>query len=341
MLNGNEHKLVSAVPLDDSQRKRLEAIVPGIEIQDSRSFLRENVAELTNEKTTILYGFRVPADILERAPNLQWLQLLGAGCEHLAGNAIMNGDVSITTASGVHATPIAEYVLGAMLGFYRWIIPAHRAQMQRRWLPQADVARVSRELRGKTIGIIGYGSIGREVARLAKPFGTRILAVKRDLARRAEEGYAVADTGDPNGVLPDAVYGPGELLQVLPECDVVVLAVPSTPATRGMMDERAFHAMKAGSYVVNIARGNIIDEGALIDSLTSGHLAGAALDVFEEEPLPASSPLWDMENVLVTPHISGASRPNLRRVFELFAENLERFVHDKPLLNLVAREHGY
>lgn len=334
-------KLASAVPLDEGQRDRLTAAIPDLEIAASSSFLSEPTGEILSEDTDILYAFRVPEDLMERAPRLRWLQLLGAGCEHLADNPIMHSDAMITTASGVHGTPIAEYVLGVMLAFYRWLPQAYRAQMNREWLTQADVARHSRELRRRTIGIVGYGSIGREVARLSKPFGTRILALKRDPSNSADTGYAVEDTGDASGLLPEKFYGPDELTTMLPECDVVVLAVPVTDETRGMMGPSEFAAMKPGSFLVNIARGCVIDEEALMTALRDGPMAGAALDVFEQEPLPEESPLWAFENLMVTPHISGASRAHLRRTFELFMDNVERFVRGEPLLNLVDVELGY
>ena len=334
-------KLVSAVPLDEGQRARLCELVPGLQIADSASYISDEIGHLIDADTEILYAFRAPNDLMQRAPGFRWFQLLGAGCEHLAGCDIMHSSAVITTGSGIGATPIAEYVLGVMLAHYRWLPQAYRAQMQREWLTQADVARASRELRRRTVGIIGYGSIGREVARLAKPFGTHILALKRDPRTRAETGYAVADTGDPAGDIPEKFFGPDELLTMLPECDVVVLAVPHTEETHGLMGSREFAAMKPGSFLVNIARGSVIDEEALMAALKDGPMAGAALDVFEHEPLPKESPLWDFENLLVTPHISGASRAHLRRAFELFMENLRRFTSDQPLLNLVDKERGY
>ena len=253
----------------------------------------------------------------------------------------MQSATQITTASGTQATPIAEYVLGVMLAFYRWLPQAYRAQARHEWLTQAEVARGSRELRRRTVGIVGYGSIGREVARLAKPFGTRILALKRNPDERADTGYAVDDTGDPTGEIPEAYYAPEDLQAMLSECDVVVLAVPVTKETRGMMGAEAFAAMKPGSFLVNVARGCVIDEAALMHALKEGPMAGAALDVFEQEPLPEDSPLWDFDNLMVTPHISGASRAHLRRSFELLLENIKRFVNDEPLLNLVDKERGY
>jgi len=266
---------------------------------------------------------------------------MGAGVEHLRGCDILDSSALITNGSGIGATPIAEYVLGVMLAHYRWLPQAYRAQQKRHWLDQADVARGARELRRRTVGIVGYGSIGREVARLAKPFGTRILALKRNPGERAETGYAVEATGDPTGDLPEAYYAPEDLLTMLPECDVVVLAVPSTDETRGMIGPEEFAAMKPGSFLVNIARGSVIDEDALMAALKEGPMAGAALDVFQEEPLPESSPLWDFENLLVTPHISGASRAHLRRAFELLVDNMKRFVNNETLLNIVDKEAGY
>ena len=334
-------KLVSAVPLDEGQRARLREVVPALQIADSAQYLSEGVGDLVEEDTEILYAFRVPDDLMQRAPGLRWLQLLGAGCEHLEDNPVMQSATQITTASGTQATPIAEYVLGVMLAFYRWLPQAYRAQMQHEWLTQAEVARGSRELKRRTIGIVGYGSIGREVARLAKPFGTRILALKRDSENHADTGYAVVDTGDPTGEIPEAYFAPEDLLKMLPECDVVVLAVPVTHETRGLMGAEAFAAMKPGSFLVNVARGCVIDEKALMAALKEGPMAGAALDVFEQEPLPENSPFWDFENLMVTPHISGASRAHLRRSFVLLVENINRLVNGEPLLNLVDKERGY
>jgi len=334
-------KLVSAVPLDEGQRTRLREVVPELEIADSAAYISDGVGELVDADTEILYAFRVPDDLMQRAPDLRWLQLLGAGCEHLEDNPVMQSAAQITTASGTQATPIAEYVLGVMLAFYRWLPQAYRAQMRREWLTQAEVARGSRELRRRTVGIVGYGSIGREVARLARPFGTRILALKRSPNERADTGYAVKDTGDPTGEIPEAYYAPEDLLTMLPECDVVVLAVPVTKETRGMMGAEAFAAMKPGSFLVNVSRGCVIDEAALMHALKEGPMAGAALDVFDQEPLPEDSPLWDFENLMVTPHISGASRAHLRRSFELFAENLRRLMAGKTMLNLVDKDRGY
>ena len=335
-------KLVTAIPLDEGQRRRLTEISPGLEIH-ADGFLRtpEAVADLLVENTEILYAVRVPRDILTRAPGLKWLHLMSAGCDRLAGNPVLSSPVRITTSSGIHATPIAEYVLGVILALYRWLPQAYRGQLEKEWLGQDFFARGSRELRGKTVGIVGYGSIGREVARLAKPFGTRILALKRDASSPADTGYAPEGTGDREGTIPEKIFSSDQLGEMLPQCDVVVIAVPYVEKTHHLLGRAEFELMKPRSFLVNIARGAVLDEEALIAALKDGPMGGAALDVFETEPLPESSALWDMPNVILTPHISGASRPYRRRAFEILAENLRRYVAGETLLNLVDHDLGY
>lgn len=334
-------KLLSNVKLDDAQRARLREIAPGVEVGVSAAATPAELARDLDVDTDILYSFRVPKGFIERAPNISWIQLLSAGCDHLNGVGAIPDSVRVTTCSGIHATPIAEHVLTMMLALYRRLPMAIRGQMNTTWIPQREFSHHVRELRSRTIGIIGYGSIGREVARLAKTFGTRILAVKRDAAETADAGYCVAGSGDPDGSIPERVVGPDALLEILPECDVVVLAVPLCPSTVGLVGARELDSMKPGSYLINIARGAVVDEAALIERLDAGTLAGAALDVFETEPLPEESPLWAMENVIVTPHISGASRPYLRRAFEVLAENLRRMTEGESLLNQVDFNLGY
>lgn len=333
--------LVSSVPLDDEQKSRINAITPNLEIHCPKDLKNARTFDAIDEHTAILYGFRVPKDILKVAPNLEWVQIMGAGIDRLKDAPIMKSDITITNASGISATPIAEYVVGTILGHYRWILEAYRAQREKNWGSQDDVSRVSKELRGRTIGILGYGAIGREVARLAKPFGTKILALKRSASKVQDDDYVIPGTGDPKGKLPDAFYTPDQLNELLPQCDIVVLAVPSTNATYHMLGLDEFRVMKKGAYLINIARGNVIDEDAFIEFMKTDHLSGAALDVFNKEPLPEDSPLWTLKNVLVTPHISGASRAHLRKTFELFLENLHRYADDRPLLNLVKKDHGY
>jgi phosphoglycerate dehydrogenase-like enzyme len=332
---------VSVAPLKPDQTERLRGLVPAIEIRQAEKFNDAEFDELLDDSTEVVYSFRVPKNIMELAPNLKWLQLLGAGCDHLQGNPLVDSGVLVSTASGVHATPIAEYVLAVILGFYRGLPKSYRAQYEKVWIPQGEHVLTSREFRRRTVGIIGYGSIGREVARLAKPFGVKILAVKRDPSQLAEDGYSEPHLGDPDGSLPDTVYGIDDLEEVLSQADVVVLAMPSTVESKGMFGVKQFAAMKEGSYIVNIARGHVIDDDALIDALNNGPVLGAALDVFNQEPLPTDHPYWSMEQVILTSHLSGASRPHLRRVFEILCENIPRYLNDEKLLNQVDWSRGY
>lgn len=334
-------KFASVAPLKPEQTERLSSLVPDIEIRQAEKFNDDEFDQLLDDTTEVVYAFRVPKNIMELAPNLKWLQLLGAGCDHLEGNPLIKSGVLVSTASGVHATPIAEYVLAVILGFYRGLPKSYRAQMEKHWIPQGEHVLTSREFRRRTVAIIGYGSIGREVARLAKPFGVHVLAVKRDPSQLAEDGYTEPGLGDPDGSIPDSVYGTDQLEDVLARSDVVVLAMPSTAETKGMFGAQQFAAMKEGSYIVNIARGHVIDDDALIDALNNGPVLGAALDVFNQEPLPTDHPYWAMEQVILTSHLSGASRPHLRRVFEILCENIPRYVNGDPLLNQVDWSRGY
>lgn len=336
-------KLLAGVKLHDDQRRRLEQVAPGLELVGGDRLLMnfDEVSALLEPDTEILYTFRVPRDLLDRSPSIRWLQLLSAGCDYLLDSPVMRSDVKITTGSGIHAIPIAEHVLAMILALYRRLPETMAAQSRREWLDRNEVVRKTRELRGRTVGIVGYGSIGREVARLAKPFGTTILAMKRDPARRSDAGYTVEDTGDPAGSIPEKFYGPDRLMEMLPECDVVVVAVPLVEETRGMIGRRELNAMKPGSFIINIARGEVIDEAALIEALKEGPLGGAGLDVFDHEPLEPESELWGLNNAILTPHVSGGSRPIQRRAFEVLIENLGRYTRGDPFLNLVDRDQGY
>jgi phosphoglycerate dehydrogenase-like enzyme len=215
-----------------------------------------------------------------------------------------------------------------------------RAQLRREWLRSGFPGTVE-ELRGKSIGIIGYGSIGRETARLAKALGMRVLALKRDPATRRDPGWCPAGLGDPDGVIPEKFLGPEQRQEILRESDYVTVTLPLTEHTRQFIGAREIAAMRPGAFIVNIGRGEVIDENALIEALQAGKIGGAGLDVFEKEPLPKDSPLWDIESVILTPHMAGANRGYMDKACELFADNLRRFNAGQPLLNVVDRQLGY
>jgi len=268
------------------------------------------------------------------------VQLHSAGADHLLDQPIMDSDVLVTTTSGIHATPIAEYVLASFLA-YRWRVPLWtHCQREGRWPSERWNLFARPELRGSTLGVVGYGSIGREVGRLGKAFGMRVLAVRRS-AGRADQGYAVDGTGDPDGTIPERFYAPEAVREMLAECDYVVVALPLTTATRHVIGEPELRAMKSSAYLVNIARGGLIDEEALVRALREGWIGGAGLDVYEEEPLPPDSPLWELDNALLSPHVAGFTPHYDRRAVELFACNLARYLAGEPLLNQVDKKKGY
>lgn len=259
--------------------------------------------------------------LLTRIPNLRWVHTISAGVDHLLFPELRDSEVILTNASGVFNVPIAETVMAYILAVVKRLPEFWARQREHRWekLPL-------RELHGLTVGIIGLGDIGTEVARLCRAFGMRVLGLRRRLA--------------PSDVA-DEVLPPDRLHDLLARSDFVVIAVPLTAQTRGMIGRAELAAMKPDAWLINISRGAIVDEEALIEALRAGHIGGACLDVFAEEPLPAESPLWDMPNVIITPHNSWSSPHIEEREIDLFLENLRRYVAGEPLLNVVDKQAGY
>lgn len=269
-------------------------------------------------------GGNPPANIHEAAPRLKWIQLTSAGADRLLNSGFIEDGVVVTTVSGLHATPIAEYVLTAMLMFAKGFPRTVRAQQRGEWTRFAPT-----ELRGKTVGVVGMGHIGEEVARLAKAFGCRVIATRRSV------------TGASSSDLCDELMPASELPRLLVESDYVVLCVPLTPATRGLIGERELRLMKPAAVLVNIARGPVTVEDDLIAALNDGTIAGAALDVFDQEPLPEGHAFWSMENVILTPHISGGTEIYNQRAVDIFTDNLRRYLAGETLENIVDPVRGY
>ena len=270
----------------------------------------------------VVIAFKLPADILERAPDLRWIQFTHAGVDEFLTDRLRESQIAITNISGVHSISMAEMVLSMMLIFVKsW--PAFMEQKRERvWRRH-----VPRDLQGKTLGIIGAGNIGRAVARTGKFMGMRVLAVKRHV------------TGAIEGI--DQLFPPSQLTSVLSASDFLVLCVPLTHETYHMLGAEELRAMSSGSYLINVSRGEVVEQEALIRALSEGPIAGAALDVFREEPLPEESPLWDMPNVLITPHIAGDTTAYLDRMTDVIAQNVRRYVSDQPLINVVDPVLGY
>ena len=289
--------------------------------EDARRGLDETLAE-----AEVLFSLStMPADLLSRASRLKWIQLTSAGADRLVDREIMRSGIAVTTASGIHVTPIGEYVLGMMIMLAKGWPHLFRAQEKGEW------ARLTpQELEGKTVGVVGLGSIGQEVARLAKLLGMRVLGVRRS--------GAPLDSGE---YLVDEIFGPLDLLHVLSQSDYVVLALPLTEETHHLMGELAFQAMKPSAYLINVSPGAVVDETALVRALKVGLIGGAGLDVFESEPLPPESELWKLRNVIISPHIAAATAHYNERAVALFCDNLRRYLADEPLLNLVDPQRGY
>ena len=291
----------------------------------SRAELRDALAD-----AEVLFGFwggglrQLVRPDSSLPPALRWVQLSSAGADRVDPGLIRAG-LTFTTVSGLHATPIAEFVLSYLLIFAKgW--PAL-------WLRQAahayDRAIVPRNLAGRTVGVVGMGAIGRECARLAKALGCRVLGIRRSARGRGPDAVA------------DELLPPRDLGYLLAESDFVVLATPLTDETRGLIGAAELRAMGDRACLINIARGGVVDEAALVEALRGGVIAGAALDVFEREPLPADSPLWEMDNVILTPHITGGIEDYNERATRIFCGNLRRYLDGEPLHNVVDPDRGY
>ncbi len=267
----------------------------------------------------------LPRNVVDVAPRLKWVHSMGAGVDKLADMGILEKGIILTNSSGINAAPIAEFVMGAMVIHAKNILGRFKAQTERRWarLPNAELA-------GKALGIVGTGRIGTEVAQRAAAFKMRVLGVRRSWA--------------PGMKLPnfDAVYPTEKLHEALAQCDYVVVSVSLTPETEKMIGEKEFRAMKPTAFFINVARGRVVDEAALTLALKSGRLGGAALDVFEKEPLPKESELWALPNVMVTAHNAGGLGPvHVQRATELFCDNLRRYLEGQPLMNVVEKGRAY
>jgi phosphoglycerate dehydrogenase-like enzyme len=261
-------------------------------------------------------------DAWHRVEKLRWVHVAGAGVDAVLFPDIVESQVTITNSRGVFDRSIAEYVLGLMLVFAKDLLQTIGLQQQKKW-----VHRDTEMLAGHKLLVVGAGSIGRTIARLARCAGMEVDAIART-ARYSDEDFG-------------RVFPSEDLDEVLPEADYVVVAAPLTAQTRGMFGAAQFERMKPGARFINVGRGPIVDESALTEALRDGRIAGTALDVFSEEPLPEDSPLWEMPQVVVSPHMSGDFVGWLEALGELFVENFRRWERGDELLNVVDKERGY
>lgn len=292
----------------------------------------------------ILYSWTVPDDVPGESPRLRWVQLPSAGADHLHGTPIWDSDILITSSAGIHAVPMAEHGIAMLLALVRSIPAIIRAQDVAEW--DHDLGQRMGELRGRTVGILGWGKIGNAMAHLAAAFGMRVIGTRHSIAvptgiQRPVQPYSDPPWLEPEDLPPDIVYPAVQIDEVLSQSDVIVSLLPLTGETRHVIGERQFAAMPRGAIFISLGRGAVVDEEALIRALRTGRLAGAGLDVFESEPLPRSSPLWRMHNVIVSPHVGGNSDRTAERAAHFFAVNLSRYLEGRPLLNVVDRARGY
>jgi phosphoglycerate dehydrogenase-like enzyme len=336
-LNGT---VVVAYPwqVRDDLLDQLRSVVPGVDVralpyvgpkfgQHVHDHARYD--ELTDDRRAVwgsaevVMALDLPKGIDELSPNLRWVQAIGAGIDHLQETGLAD-HVVVTNAVGVAAVPIAEFVIARLLGVWKRFADLDELQRARTW--RATFGRV---FDGSTVGLVGLGAIGGAVAVRARALGARTIGIRRS--------YQPGDTSP----LCDELYGTDSLHDVLSRCDAVVLSAPATPDTENMFDAAAFAAMQTGAVFCNVARGSLVDEGALIDALERSHLGAAIIDVARAEPLPPNDPLWDAPNIYISPHSSASQDRYLETLFDLFADNLGRYARGETLRNVVDLSVGY
>jgi len=326
----------SNLKLTPEQHRELQTAFPGIDIRAHRVIPPD---DLDGAGVEILVSDGVPTN-LSQWPDLRWVQLLSAGANQLHGHKIWQTAIPITTASGTHGVPIAQFVPCTWLMMVHHMPELVEFKRSRAWPDR--VALGCSTVRGMTVGIVGYGSIGRECARQLDALGMRVLCLKRDPASRSDNDYnAWPGTGDPQGLIPATRYGPGQLHEMLPNCDLVVVTAPSTPSTAGMMGAEVFARMKQTARLIVVSRGELVDEMALAAALRTGQLAEAVVDCYVREPLPPDHSYFDVPKLIMTPHMSGVYDGFGPAMITLIAENLRRFNGGLPLLNRADSQRGY
>jgi phosphoglycerate dehydrogenase-like enzyme len=319
--------------------ERIREAAPGARIV---AISLEGLADAPLDDVEALLRGPLPAAVfdrlLARCPQLRWVHSATAGVERVLSPAALARGLVITNARGVFSRPIAEYVMLMILSVARRLPQLLELQGERTWQPLE-----SREMRDVTVGVVGLGSIGRAVASLATAFGCRVIATRRQPATGAgpQGGAAETDELPPLEPIIDLLLPPEGLPELLAASDFVVLALPLTVDTEDLIDDAALAAMRSTAWLINVARGRLVDERALLRALREGRIGGAVMDAFRDEPLPPESPFYDLDNVILTPHTSWSSGRVLDRSIELFCENLRLFRAGQPLHNVVDPQVGY
>lgn len=308
-------------PLADRHLAVLQAVDPDITITVADK--SNALAKMPACHILVTWGWMETRPLFQAAPHLEWIHALSAGVENLIFSEIQAADTILTNSKGIHSIPVSEHVLALMLAFNRGLPVSIRQQTLKQWQRMP-----TNELHDQTMAIVGLGSIGREIAKKAKALGMKVLASKQEITTE---------------LFVDKLYPADNdsLLEMLSQADFVIIALPLTEHTHNLIGLPHFSAMKRSAYFFNIARGPIVNEAELIAALQQQLIQGAGLDVFAAEPLPADNPLWDMPNVIITPHVAALSPAYLDRAVKLFADNLTRFVQGRDMINVVDKIKGY
>lgn len=319
----SSHGVQNMMRLSQQHLRNIKKVVPKASVVVANNTSKD-ISQQSDADIIISSGFQ--KEWLNSFKNLQWVQVTSAGVNALPGE-LFDSKILITNASGVHPIPIAEQVFGYMLIFSRQLHVFHQAQIEKgEWMTSAQSPSIT-ELSGKTLGIIGLGRIGERVAQLGKAFEMNILAIVRDDRKKVKN--------------IDTLYTLKRLDMVIKQSDYIVNCLPSTSETQHLFTAKQFKTMKSSAYFINIGRGDTVVETDLVDALKSNRIAGAGLDVFETEPLPSSSPLWKLSNVIITPHTAGWTPSYMDRVIDIFCNNLQAFLKKQKMPTLVDKKRGY
>jgi phosphoglycerate dehydrogenase-like enzyme len=307
-------------------REKLQKTFPAFIVDQLQSYDRvpEEIVD-----TDIFIGWSLRPEQFRIARRLKWIHSPAAAVHQLMYPELINSNVILTNSSGVHGPIVAEHAIAVVLALAKRLPQAMQYQAKKIWSQELlwNEHPRPREIAGAAVLVLGMGGIGLEFATRAKALGMKVIGIRENPGKGA--GPA------------DAVYGPGHIDELLPQADFVLLCTPVTPGTTGIINQERLNKMKFGAYLINVARGPLVDGAALVEALQQKRIAGAALDVFEEEPLPATSPFWSLDNVLITPHTAAVTEKLWDRHYELIVENLKRFLESKPLLNEVNKKRGY
>jgi len=334
-------EVLMTMPFSAALVERVKAVSNRVNVTVLPAVKPEEIPAEVWARTEVLYTDRV-LPIPAQAPRLRFIQFHYAGIDYAAESPILRKpDLVAATLSGAVSSQVAEWSVAMLLALGHRIPEMMALQSKSEWPQDRWQQFAPVELRGTTIGLVPYGSISREIARLLVPFGVNILAAKRNAMDPTDRGYMPEGLGDPEGNLFKRLYPIEALKSMLKECDFVVISLPLTPQTRGMIGVEEIRAMKPGAFLVDCGRGGIVDHAALLQALQEKHLAGAALDVFPQEPLPADNPIWKQPNVIVSPHVAGISKNFDAHATDLFAANLRRYIDGAAVYNRFDLEKGY